>query len=155
MRVAAVLFACVAVVHGFAGNLLNPRAAAGQRSSEEYAKPQTATQSTTDSEDYMEDKKSKHPGHHPTVGYFKRLCAGDKGVLDDQNRHIPPMREEEIDQWFKVHEVLWTHPPTIVYKVNDEENLAMYTKKRAENWKNAKSRKGRHSEVSSNFIDPN
>ncbi|CAG0921187.1 unnamed protein product [Notodromas monacha] len=116
MRVAAVLFACVAVVHGFAGNLLNPRAAAGQRSSEEYAKPQTATQSTTDSEDYMEDKKSKHPGHHPTVGYFKRLCAGDKGVLDDQNRHIPPMREEEIDQWFKVHEVLWTHPPTIVYK---------------------------------------
>lgn len=62
--------------------------------------------------------------------YYKRLCAGDRGVLDDQNRHLPPMKDEEIEGWFRANEKFWTHPATIVYRLRDGRRVAMFTKRK-------------------------
>ena len=62
-----------------------------------------ATTSKVETLDLESVEVSSEDGNPITYsnGYFKKISAGDKDVKDDQNRHLPSMRDEDIDEWFR------------------------------------------------------
>jgi hypothetical protein len=78
--------------------------AAGQDNKKKPSKMDGTTtkrsKDTLDLESVDASSDEEKPVTH-SRGYFKKISAGDKDVKDDQNRHLPSMKDEDIDEWFR------------------------------------------------------